>query len=306
MLPKVSVIMRTYNSEKYVRVAIESVLNQDYLGQVELIVCYDEGSTDKTLEIVKACLDSWNIVNRSMKLIKHEHTSPFRALSIYGFSNCTGHYVAFLDYDNMLPRAYIGRVVEYASKNSCQFLFTRAHLIDKNGKDLGRYLFKIPKDFRSLKRIMLRNYIDANTMLVRSDCLGVIAGNLLSLTNGSYSWIHEDWLIGMLATKLFRVDCLNDVEVSYRVHESNLAYSVYIGASRSLHLSNLERDLRTLMAFRQLKWKNLGVLERIRLCLAILEKYSLIFLLKRLIPNHFFNLTHRLFASAVQFLERRI
>ena len=47
----ISVAMTTYNGEKYIRKQIESILNQS-MKVDEIIVC-DDGSTDKTVEILK-------------------------------------------------------------------------------------------------------------------------------------------------------------------------------------------------------------------------------------------------------------
>ena len=51
MTPEISVVMPVYNGEKYLREAIESILNQTY-RDFELIVIND-GSTDSTEKIIK-------------------------------------------------------------------------------------------------------------------------------------------------------------------------------------------------------------------------------------------------------------
>lgn len=50
-MPKVSVIMPFYNEEKYLDLAIQSVINQT-LKDIE-IICVNDGSTDNSLNIVK-------------------------------------------------------------------------------------------------------------------------------------------------------------------------------------------------------------------------------------------------------------
>jgi len=42
LLPEVSVFIRAYRSEKFIRGAIESVAYQDYKGRIRIIICYDE------------------------------------------------------------------------------------------------------------------------------------------------------------------------------------------------------------------------------------------------------------------------
>ena len=50
-VPRLSVIMSAYNSERYIDESIRSILNQSFRDFEFLIV--DDGSTDKTLEILK-------------------------------------------------------------------------------------------------------------------------------------------------------------------------------------------------------------------------------------------------------------
>ena len=52
-IPKVSVLIDTYNLSKFVGEAIESVINQDYPSENIEVIVVDDGSIDNTGEIVK-------------------------------------------------------------------------------------------------------------------------------------------------------------------------------------------------------------------------------------------------------------
>jgi len=53
-LPRVSVIERAYNSERYIGKALDSVLAQSYAGPVDIIVPYDRGTADGTARVLGA------------------------------------------------------------------------------------------------------------------------------------------------------------------------------------------------------------------------------------------------------------
>ena len=88
---KISVILTAFNEEKYIKKAIESILNQT-LTDLELIVVND-GSTDNTLDIINSFDDD------RLKLINHENmgsgASRNKALAL-----AEGEYVMYLDGDD--------------------------------------------------------------------------------------------------------------------------------------------------------------------------------------------------------------
>ena len=105
-----SVIIRAYNAEKYLKDAINSVLNQRCGCNIEVLVLYDEGSTDKTWSVIEEIVKNTNLPhNINLKVIKHPHMSPFRALQL-GLKKARGNYVTILDYDNIYPPSYLNTV----------------------------------------------------------------------------------------------------------------------------------------------------------------------------------------------------
>lgn len=91
---KFSIILPTFNREKIIRQAIDSVLSQDY-SIWELIVV-DDGSTDATNEVVSAYQD------KRIKYFKLKSNEGVNEARNYGLMQSSGDYIVLLDSDNML------------------------------------------------------------------------------------------------------------------------------------------------------------------------------------------------------------
>lgn len=105
-MPKVSVIIPTYNRAAFLEEAIESVLSQDY-KDFELIVV-DDGSTDETRDIVGRHSESVVYLYQDNKGVSCARNT--------GIRNSFGEYIAFLDSDDKwLPK----KLYSQASFFSC-------------------------------------------------------------------------------------------------------------------------------------------------------------------------------------------
>lgn len=100
--PKVSIIIPSYNAEKYIGATINSVLEQTYKN-IELIVV-DDGSCDKTINILEGYKTKLKIL-----LKNNEGTASARNL---GIKSSTGKYLVFLDNDDLLFSESILNLVE--------------------------------------------------------------------------------------------------------------------------------------------------------------------------------------------------
>ncbi|RND00664.1 glycosyltransferase family 2 protein [Lysinibacillus halotolerans] len=109
---KVSVIMPVYNGEKYIKLAINSVLNQSY-KDIELIVV-DDGSTDSTAVIVKKIIEDNKLFD--LKYLYQENKGPSVARNV-GIENAKGEYIALLDSDDYYHRDKIYEHINYLLKN---------------------------------------------------------------------------------------------------------------------------------------------------------------------------------------------
>ena len=91
--PLVSIIMSVYNSEDYLKEAIDSILGQTY-ANLEFIII-DDASTDRSLDIVKSYND------KRILLIKNEVNIGLAASLNKGIEIARGKYIARMDSDDI-------------------------------------------------------------------------------------------------------------------------------------------------------------------------------------------------------------
>jgi len=97
-MPKVSVVIPTYNRSKLVRGAINSVLNQSFTD-FEIIVV-DDGSTDDTHSVIEGIADD------RVKYLYKDNGGCATARN-RGMANSQGDYLAFLESDDIWPKNFL-------------------------------------------------------------------------------------------------------------------------------------------------------------------------------------------------------
>lgn len=99
-MKKISVIVPVYNEEKLITACFESLKKQSYQN-VEIIVV-DDGSSDKTLEV----LSTINNQLSTIKLLRQQHKGPGTARNL-GASKASGEILVFVDADMTFDRDFI-------------------------------------------------------------------------------------------------------------------------------------------------------------------------------------------------------
>lgn len=90
-MPKISVVIPLYNKENQIRKTLNSVLSQTF-NDFEILII-DDGSTDKSKEVVQSILDS------RIRFISQENMGVSIARN-HGIQEAKGEYIAFLDADD--------------------------------------------------------------------------------------------------------------------------------------------------------------------------------------------------------------
>ena len=150
-LPKVSVMIPTYNQENYIAQAIESVLMQDY-ENLEIIVA-DDCSTDTTGEIARRY-----IKDRRVKYIRNSHNLGRVGNYRHTLYATTGEWVINLDGDDYYTdRGFISRIIRAILTQSNVVCFFGIKQLRSNLKSYTKY--RIGKDQYCMPgKLYLENY----------------------------------------------------------------------------------------------------------------------------------------------------
>ena len=125
-MPKVSVILSSYNHEKYIAASIESVLNQTFTD-FELLI-FDDGSTDDSQKIICSYKD------KRIKLFLHEKNIGPIQCYLECAKNSAGKYVALQHSDDIWENTKLEKQVDFLEKNpQYEVCFTQVKFIDENG-----------------------------------------------------------------------------------------------------------------------------------------------------------------------------
>lgn len=115
----ISIVVPIYNSGKYIRACIDSILQQSF-ADFELILI-DDGSTDDSFDICKEYKDPRIILKR----IENKGVSHARNI---GLSFAKGNYITFVDSDDTLPRSALFILNEAIKTNNVDMV-TGAHAL---------------------------------------------------------------------------------------------------------------------------------------------------------------------------------
>jgi glycosyltransferase involved in cell wall biosynthesis len=130
MLPRISVVVPSFNQAKYLELTLCSILDQNYPG-LELIVI-DGGSKDESPEIIRK-------YEQHMKFWCSEPDGGHPEGLIKGFSHATGEILCFLNSDDLFEPGALREVGEYFHKHpDVDVVYGDALWIDADGKSLRR------------------------------------------------------------------------------------------------------------------------------------------------------------------------
>ncbi|MCG2689685.1 glycosyltransferase family 2 protein [Candidatus Parcubacteria bacterium] len=126
---KVSIIIPTYNSSKTLKRAIKSALNQDFPQNEFEVIVINDGSTDKTAEILKT-------FSSKIKVITQNNQGALRA-SNNGFKTALGEFVIKLDSDDVFEKTILKEMIAvFEKKPEIDFVYCDYFEKKVNGEEV--------------------------------------------------------------------------------------------------------------------------------------------------------------------------
>ncbi len=212
-MPKVSVLIPTYNRSKSIREAVDSVLNQTY-KDFELIVV-DDGSTDDTGQVL-------NFYKDKIMYFYQENKGRGAARNRC-IAEAKGEYIAFLDSDDIWFPEKLEKQINYIEKNNFKgLLHTKIVVIDENGEELSAEGKKVEKVYDKSSR---KGYTYIN--LLKTCCLflssAVFSRDLyekVGAFNEKYAFL-EDFDFILRLVKIAPIKLLDEELIYYRRYNNN-------------------------------------------------------------------------------------
>jgi len=250
-MPKVSVVIPTYNSAKYLPETINSILSQDY-DELEIIVV-DDHSTDNTKETIKELTSS----KIRYICLEKNHGGPSKPRNV-GVKAAKGKYVAFCDSDDVYASSRIKDAVQFLCNNpELGMVFTDEQKFNElTDEDFGNFLkeydlfhalpkkkvaenyFVIDSD-HAFSCLFYENYIMPSGVTVPVSVFQKIGYFDETITNG------DDRDMWFRISKIYPVGFINKIGFKYRKRENSISsrgYELAINRSKVIR-KQLETDL---------------------------------------------------------------
>jgi len=173
----VSIIIPTYNTEKFIGATLQSVQNQTYQNWEMILV--DDASTDQTVKIIQEFGDTDERIKLSV-LPKNSGNGYARNVAL---EKATGKYIAYLDADDLWFPTKLEKQIQFLKTNNLPFTFSFYDCIDEDGNSLHRRV-QAPLNL-TYKQLFFCNYVGNLTAIYDADYFGKV---VITATQKRQDW----------------------------------------------------------------------------------------------------------------------
>lgn len=204
-MPKISFIVPVYNTGIYINKCLDSIINQTFKEEIEIILIND-GSTDNSDELIKEYIeksDSRNLIQYYTK--ENEGIAKTRN---FGIDKANGEYIFFVDSDDYIDKETIKKLKLYID-NDIDIIKFKLQRVDKKNNILEKVDGPV---FEETSGEEAFNMLYSEDVLLDSPCVYVIKRNMFTQNNFKFNrTYHEDFgLIPLIILKAKRFVSIPD------------------------------------------------------------------------------------------------
>ena len=202
----ISVCIATYNGEKYIKEQLDSIINQ--LEKNDEIIISDDGSSDRTLNIIESYNDS--------RIVLYKNSFKNVVLNFeFAIDKSKGDYIFLSDQDDIWHK---DKVKCFLKNSQVMLLISDFQIIDQNGKQIDGIYTKNEFSNSLVNNVLVNNFIGC-AMAFTSSTKNVI----MPFPNNI---AMHDWWIGTCSKLFGEIKFLDKKLHSYRRHSSNLTSQI--------------------------------------------------------------------------------
>lgn len=229
-LPKVSVIMNCYNSDKFLKEAIDSVYAQNFTDWE--IIFWDNASTDKSAEIAKQ-------YDSRLRYFHSEINLPLGEARNKAIEVARGEYIAFLDCDDLWKIKKIENQTSFLNNNQIYaFVYTNTIKFSDKDQMLDFADGDTTPSGQIFKDLLKRNFITLSSVMCRRS-----AFYTLQTIFDTRFQISEDWDLWLRLSYYFPVGYLSEPLTEWRINQNSLTHRNFIrySAETEMIIENLKK-----------------------------------------------------------------
>lgn len=220
----VSVVVLSYNSEKFIKQTLESIITQTYKN-FEIIVA-DDASNDRTIEVAKKYFEKINFSNYKISVNDKNCGIPYNCNR--GIQCCNGKYVKLIAADDILINDCIENNIKFMNKNKNKVQFSKViNFYEKNGEFIEfKSMNKVPKNINYITadeqfdEMIYYNFIPAPTVFFDREVF-----ELYGLFNEKYKLIEDYPMWIKILYNREKIYFIDEFTILYRRHEESLSNS---------------------------------------------------------------------------------
>lgn len=208
---KVSVVSITYNQEKYVAEMLESVVSQKTSFAFEVLVA-DDGSTDKTREIIRQYADKYPDIVKP--ILREKNIGAWNNFTD-AFKKATGSYIALCEGDDYWTNPEkLQKQVDFLDKHPDYSICFHKTRVVYEGIDKKDSIYPDVDDLKwyNFKELLSINYIPTASVMYRRQNYSDLAPDMMP----------GDWYLHVYHAKFGKIKIINEVMSVYRKHKGGI------------------------------------------------------------------------------------